>query len=371
MRRFLRQPRKREKNLINKKMNKRLQTLLDLTKKEEASDLHISAGHHPILRVDGDLKKVRSREIIKPEEARAMAFEMMDEKQEDAFLAQREADFSYSSKNGDRFRVNVYLQRGEVSIALRRIPNKISSPDNLNLPASIRNFSSAKQGLVLVTGPASHGKSTTLATLINKINKERFEHIVTIEDPIEYLFSSDKSLIDQREVGQDTNSFPRALKAVFRQDPDVIMVGEMRDPETIETTITAAETGHLVFSTLHTNSASQTIHRIVDSFPADQQKQIRAQLSASLLGIVSQRLVPRREGGLIPACEIMINNAAVSNLIREGRTHELDTTIETSSSEGMISLNKYLSNLVKAKEVSKEDALNFSTNPKSLKKLID
>jgi twitching motility protein PilT len=222
----------------------------------------------------------------------------------------------------------------------------------------------------LITGPSSHGKSTTLAALIDEINHNRDEHIITIEDPIEYIFEPDKSIIDQREVYHDTLSFAQALRSTFRQDPDVIMVGEMRDPETIATAITAAETGHLVFATLHTNSASQSIHRIIDSFPSEQQNQVRAQLSGSLLGVVSQRLVPRIKGGLIPACEIMFNNSAVANLIRENKIHELDLTIETSRGAGMITLNQALANLVKEKEISPKNALIYSLSPSELKRLI-
>ncbi len=352
---------------IKEKLNRLLKRTID----ENASDLHISVGHHPIIRINGELKKIREEDKITKEEAKLIAFELTNEENKKIFLKNKEVDFSYSIDDGTRFRVNVFYQRGDVSCALRRIPSTIKNLEELNLPTSLYEFSRANQGLVLITGPASHGKSTTLAALIDKIDKTRFEHIVTVEDPIEYIFKDDRALIDQREIGQDSTSFSRALKSVFRQDPDVIMVGEMRDPETIETTITAAETGHLVFSTLHTNSASQTIHRIVDSFPSDQQDQIRAQLSASLLGIVSQRLIPRKSGGLIPACEILKNNSAISNLIRENKIHEIDITVETSSNEGMISLNKYLSNLVKNNEITLADAINYSRKPKSLKKLID
>ena len=364
----------KEPNLYFYKMNnpqQKIKELMYTTKEIDASDLHISVGHQPIVRINGKLEKLREWDKIEKEEAKLMAFDLMNEREKEKFSEEKEVDFSYSSEEGDRFRINTYKQRGSTSIALRRVPQDIKTLEELHLPESLYDFTKAKQGLILVTGPASHGKSTTLAALINRINRTRFEHIVTIEDPIEYLFESDRSLIDQREIGQDTNSFHGALKSVFRQDPDVIMVGEMRDPETIETTITAAETGHLVFSTLHTNSASQTVHRIVDSFPSDQQKQIRTQLASSLLGIISQRLIPGTTEGLIPACEIMKNNSAVSNLIRENKTHELNTSIETSSSEGMISLNKYLSNLVKAGKVKKEDALTFSSKPNSLKKLIE
>jgi twitching motility protein PilT len=234
----------------------------------------------------------------------------------------------------------------------------------------MHTFAAAKQGLVLICGPSSHGKSTSLAAILDEINHMRAVHIVTIEDPIEYVFEDDMAVIDQREVYKDTLSFARALKATFRQDPDVIMVGEMRDPETMSIVLSAAETGHLVFSTLHTNSAAQSIHRIVDSFPAEQQSQIRSQLSGSLLAIVSQRLVPRIKGGLIPACEIMLNNPAVANLIRENKIHEIPLVIETSSELGMISLNRYLANLVNAREVSLETALSFSLSPAELRSLL-
>ena len=349
----------------------KLNRLLSYTSEVEASDLHISVGHHPTIRVDGKLRKIREEDQIDSEESKLIAFELANEGQRDRLLEEKEVDFSYHQPGGDRFRVNIFHQRGKISCALRRIPPYIKTLDELNLPTSLYDFARSSQGLVLVTGPASHGKSTTLAALIDEIDRNQFKHIVTIEDPIEYIFKDDKALIDQREVGQDTHSFAKALKSSFRQDPDVIMVGEMRDPETIETAITAAETGHLVFSTLHTNSASQTIHRIVDSFPADQQDQIRAQLSSSLLGVISQRLIPRKSGGLIPACEVLKKNAAVANLIRENKIHELDITVETSSNDGMISLNKYLSNLLENNEITLEDAISYSPRPKSLKKLID
>ena len=352
-------------------VEEKLNRLLNYASRMEASDLHISVGHHPIIRVEGKLRKIREEDKISPEEAKLIAFELTNEKQKEMLLEEKEVDFSYQIDEGDRFRVNIFYQRRKISCALRRIPPSIKTLEQLNLPTSLYDFAKSSQGLVLVTGPTSHGKSTTLAALIDEIDKNQFKHIVTIEDPIEYLFKDDKALIDQREVGQDTKSFAKALKSTFRQDPDVIMVGEMRDPETIKTAITAAETGHLVFSTLHTNSASQTIHRIVDSFPSAQQGQIRAQLSSSLLGVISQRLLPRKSGGLIPACEVLKNNSAVSNLIRENKIHELDITVETSSKDGMISLNKYLSNLVENNEITLENAITYSPRPKSLKKLID
>ncbi len=349
----------------------KLHKILDYSIDKKASDIHLSAERRPVLRIDGKLEKIRKWEKLRKQEAKNIALSLMNDGQKDKFLKEKEIDFSYTHNGKHRFRVNAYFRMEKVSLAMRRIPLKIKSLEQLNLPVSLYDFSAEKQGLVLVTGPASHGKSTTLAALIDKIDQERFEHIVTIEDPIEYVFKGRNSLIDQREIGQDTYSFSKALKSVFRQDPDVIMVGEMRDPETIETAITAAETGHLVFSTLHTNSATQTINRIVDTFPGGQQGQIRAQLSTSLLGVISQRLIPRRTGGLVPACEVLKKNSAVSNLIREGKVHELDTVVETSSNEGMFSLNKYLVNLVQANEITPENALAFSPKPKSLQKRIN
>ena len=295
----------------------------------------------------------------------------MTEEQKQRFLEKKEVDFSYNFvEEGARFRVNVFFQRGNVSCALRLIPARIPTIKELNLPPILHQFVVPSQGFILVTGPSSHGKSTTLAVLIDEINHSRTDHIITIEDPIEYIFEDDRSIIDQREVYQDTLSFARASRSTFRQDPDVIMVGEMRDPETMATAITAAETGHLVFTTLHTNSASQTIHRIVDSFSPAQQGQIRAQLSGSLLGIVSQRLIPRIKGGLIPACEVLLNTPAVANLIRENKIHEIPLVIETSAEMGMISLNRALADLVKRKEITLENALNYSLSPAELKMLI-
>jgi len=347
-----------------------LEELLELTIKEQASDLHLSFNHQPTLRMAGRLIPLLKNKKLSSEDTQGLARALTQDDQYQRLLKEKEIDFSYNFKDKARFRINIFFQRGETSIALRLVPTKIKTIEELNLPPILHEFTKATQGFVLITGPSSQGKSTTLAALIDEINHTRTDHIVTIEDPIEYLFESDKSIIDQREVYQDTLSFARALKSTFRQDPDVIMVGEMRDPETMATTITAAETGHLVFATLHTNSASQTIHRIVDSFASGQQDQIRAQLSGSLLGVVSQRLIPRIEGGLIPVCEVMISTSAVANLIRENKIHELPLVIETSAEKGMISLNRALANLVKSREISLENALSFSLNPIELKMLI-
>jgi len=347
-----------------------LKELLNLTIKEQASDLHISCGHLPILRIAGTLVPLRKQKKISSQDSQGLAQALTQEAQWQRFIKEKEIDFSYKFENIARFRVNIFFQRGGISCALRLVPSKIPTLEDLNLPPVLHEFSLANQGFVLITGPSSQGKSTTLAALLDEINHQRADHIITIEDPIEYVFTEDRAIIDQREVYQDTLSFAKALRSTFRQDPDVIMVGEMRDPETIGTAITAAETGHLVFATLHTNSASQSIHRIVDAFPPEQQSQIRAQLSSSLLGIVSQRLIPRIKGGLIPACEIMIATPATANLIRENKIHELPLVIETSVEKGMISLNRSLTSLVKRKEISLESALSYSLNPAELKILL-
>ncbi len=347
-----------------------LNRILEIAIKEQASDVHFSPGHPPILRIFGSLFPLVKEKIITPEDSKNLAFLMMNESQRERFLKEKDLDFSYDFEGKARFRVNAFFQMGQVSIAMRLIPSKIRTIEELNLPPILHQFTKTQQGFVLVCGPASHGKSTTLAALIDEINHTRTEHIITIEDPIEYVFEDDRSIIDQREIGTDALSFARALKAALREDPDVIMVGEMRDPETMAIAITAAETGHLVFATLHTNSAAQTIHRIVDSFPPEQQNQVRAQLSGSLLGIISQRLIPRVRGGLIPACEIMINTPAIANLIRENKIHEIPSVIETSAEIGMITLNRSLADLVKRGEISFENALNYSLNPVELRMLL-
>ncbi|MBZ1356699.1 MAG: type IV pilus twitching motility protein PilT [Candidatus Nealsonbacteria bacterium] len=336
----------------------------------KASDLHISVDHRPTLRVMGRLGNIPEMKIITPQDSKELAFALMTEDQQEKFMKEKEIDFSYDFENGTRFRVNVYQQRGTISCSLRIVPTRVSTLEELNLPAVFTKFTEASQGLVLVTGPSSHGKSTTLAAMLDRINRTQFKRIITIEDPIEYIFQDDKSIIDQREINYDTFSFRQALKSVFRQDPDIIMVGEMRDAETIATVITAAETGHLVFSTLHTNSAAETINRIIDSFPGDQQNQIRSQLASSLIGVISQRLIPKKDGGLVAACEILMSTPATANIIRENRVHELDFVIETSAGEGMVSLNKALIHLIQKGKVSLDDALTYSRRPNELKKLI-
>lgn len=343
-----------------------LKKLLETAIEKKASDLHISVDHPPVLRITRNLIWLKEEKVITAKDSEGLAFALMDERQKEKFLREKEIDFAYDFSSSARFRVNIFFQRRVISIALRFIPSKIRTIEELNLPHILHKFTEATQGFVLITGSSSQGKSTTLASLINEINHQRKEHIITIEEPIEYIFKDDKSIIDQREVYHDTLSFPRALRSTLREDPDVIMVGELRDLETIATAITAAETGHLVLATLHTNSASQTIHRIVDVFPSFQQNQIRAQLSGSLLGVVCQRLVPRIGNGFIPACEVMISNSAINNLIRENKIHEIPSVIETSRKDGMISLNQSLAELVMKKEITKETAVRCSLNPQEL-----
>lgn len=338
--------------------------------KEGASDLHITAGHHPTMRVDGALVPLLSEEILTADTARDFIFSLTASDQQERFLREKELDFSYNFQDRARFRANIFYQRGFVGAALRLIPAKIRTLEELALPPLLEQFAARQQGFFLVVGPTGHGKSTTLAALVDHINHTRSDHIITIEDPIEYLFASDRSIIDQREVGSDTADFARALRSMFREDVDVAMVGEMRDAETIATAVTAAETGHLILSTLHTNNAAQTIDRIIDTFAPAQQGQIRAQLASTLIGIVSQRLIPRISGGLIPAVEVMIANSAVKNLIRENKAHELDLVIETSSGEGMVSLNRALIDLVRRGEISFENAVLYSLNADELQSMM-
>lgn len=347
-----------------------LKKYINVVVHEGGSDLHFSAGSHPTIRVAGVLTPMLKEDVLKPEDTKAFAHALMTPAQEQRFLAQQEVDFAYESEDGYRFRGNAFYQRGSVSVALRLIPKAIRTIQELNLPEVLASFARRAQGFFLVVGPVGQGKTTTLAALIDLINTERMEHIVTIEDPIEYMFDPKQSLIDQREVRIDTKDFATALTSAFRQDIDVLLVGEMRDAETTAAAVTAAETGHLVFSTLHTNNAAQTIDRIIDIFPTGQQDQIRLQLAASLAGIFSQRLVPRVSGGLIPACELLVNTKAVANLIREKRTHEIPTMIETGMQEGMIDMNRSLAELVARGEITTETAYQYSLNPNVLDKLI-
>jgi twitching motility protein PilT len=347
-----------------------LKKLLDITVAEEASDLDISVGHVPNIRITGQLVPLSKEKVITPKDSEGLAFSLLSEIQRKKFLEEKEIDLSYQHEDKGRFRANIFFQRGSISLALRFIPSKIRTIEELNLPPILHDFVSRPQGLVLVTGATSQGKSTTLAAMIDEINHTKSVHVITVEDPIEYTYPIDRAIIDQREVAIDTLNFNNALRASLRQNPDVIMVGEMRDLETIATTITAAETGHLVFATLHTNSAAQTIHRIVDVFPAEQQDQIKFQLSSSLLGIISQRLIPRIKGGFIPVCEVLLCNNAVANLIRENKIHEIPAVIETSSKEGMISLSRAMVDLVRRKEISLKNAIDHALDPSEIGNLL-
>lgn len=349
----------------------KIKNLLRLVAQQGASDLHLVVGRYPTLRIDGKLLPITQEKILTPEDTKALSdIIIISEENKKKLLKDGQVDFSYNFENKARFRTNVFFQKGYVSVAMRLITNKIKTLEELNMPTLLYEFTKYSQGLVLITGPVGHGKSTTLAALIDHINHEADKHIITVEDPIEYVYEQDRCIINQREIGQDTKSFHEALRAVFREDANVVLIGEMRDLDTISTAMTAAETGHLIFATLHTNDSSQTIDRVIDVFPSHQQNQIRSQMASVLLGVISQRLLPRIGGGRIPAVEIMIKNHAVENLIRENKTYQIDTVIETSLKDGMISLDKSLANLVKRGMVSMDDAVVYSKNKEYLQMLI-
>ncbi|HRY52538.1 MAG TPA: PilT/PilU family type 4a pilus ATPase [Candidatus Portnoybacteria bacterium] len=349
---------------------KDIEDLLEEVIKRDATDLHLSVGRPPILRVDGSLTMLADRETLSPERARSLIMSLLNKEQEEKFLLNKDVDLSMAYKDKARFRVNIYQESNNIAAAMRFIPAKIRTIEELSLPHILHQFTQATQGFFLVVGPSGHGKSTALAAMVDEINHTRQDHMITIEDPIEYIFPQDKCIIDQREVSVDVADFQQGLRAMFRQDADVAMIGEMRDSETISTAMTAAETGHLIFSTLHTNTAAQTVDRIIDSFPPHQQTQIRMQLSATLLGILSRRLIPSVKGGMINAVELLIANSAVRNLIREGKTHQIDMVIETSAEEGMISLNRSLVDLVNRGMISLENAQTYSNNAHELKMIL-
>ncbi|HCA45818.1 MAG TPA: type IV pili twitching motility protein PilT [Armatimonadetes bacterium] len=344
--------------------------LLELVVEHNASDLHVSSGLPPVLRIDGELKKTRY-EVVSPEISQRMIYDILTDDQIQRFETDLELDCAYSFQDLARFRVNVYRDRGTVASALRLIPRRIPTIEELNLPDVVLDLSRRVRGLILVTGPTGSGKSTTLASMINQINSERAEHIITIEDPIEYLHSHNRSVINQRELGQDTHTFNNALRASLREDPDVILVGEMRDLETIQLAVTCAETGHLVMATLHTNSAAESVDRMIDVFPPAQQEQIRIQISNNLQAIMSQQLM-RRAGqpGRIAAIEVMIANSAIRNLIREGKTHQITSHIQTSAGAGMQTMDQALRDLYHASMITYEDAMRRAQNPIELEKLI-
>ena len=347
-----------------------LEELLLTTAQQGATDLHLSPGHYPTIRIDSRLIMLSNQKILDKETMEGLVFALLGEERKARFLSEKELDFSYELEGKNRFRVDAYQTKGGLAASLRLTPNEIKTIDELNLPQITKIFSKLSQGFVLVVGPNGHGKSTTLAAIVDMINKERAEKIVTIEDPIEYIFAPNKSIIDQREVYQDTFSFHKAIRSTFRQNANVIMVGEMRDYETMSAVVTAAETGHLVLTSLHTNSASQTIERIIDSFPPNQESQIRNQLANTISGIISQRLIPRIKGGLIPAVEVMIATPAIRTLIRDNRPKQMDMVIETSQDMGMISLDRSLADLVRKKEISWERAEFYSLNQAELKNLL-
>ena len=346
-----------------------MKKLLDLAIERKASDLHLTVGVPPMIRIDGALMAVPGETALTSEMVAKLIQSFMTQDQIERLKIRKEVDFSFGYQNM-RFRTNSYFQKGNLAASLRLIPKLIKSIIELGLPPILEKFTTQSQGFMIITGPTGHGKSTTLAAMINEINHKRSEHIVTIEDPIEYVFEHDKSIISQREVGSDTNSFARALRSCLREDPNVVLIGEMRDLETIEAALTIAETGHLVFATLHTNSASQTADRIIDVFPPHQQQQVKMQLANVLLGVVSQRLIPKTQGGRVVACEIMIANSAVRNTIREGKTHQLNNIIQTSAAEGMITMDKVLAELVSKGEITIDNALTWALDPKAFKMMV-
>src|SRR3989338_8731811 len=346
-----------------------IQEFLEIVIRREASDLHLIAGSPPMMRSDGQLMPITSAPLT-PEETESLVFELLSAEQREILIVNKELDLSFALGDVARFRVNAYFQKGYLSAALRLIPSYIKSIEELNLPRICHNFSKLRQGFVLVTGPTGHGKSTTIASMINEINQTKALHVVTIEDPIEYVYPKAKSLVSQREMHLDTHSWEVALRSALREDPDVVLVGEMRDFETIAAAITVAETGHLVFATLHTNSAAQSIDRIIDVFPENQQIQVRMQLASTIAGIISMRLVPAIGGGRLPAVEILLSSSAVQTAIREGKTHQIDNIIQTSGQEGMILLDASLAYLVKAGRVALDTAKAYSIRPEELERIV-
>ena len=348
----------------------RIENLLEECIRRKASDLHIEYGLPPILRVDGALTPVAGMPALNEQMVREIIFATLDEDQQKIFLKDKEFDYSFAFGDIARFRVNAFHERGKMAAAFRLIPNQIRSINDLGMPAIVETFAEFPRGLVLVTGPTGSGKSTTLAALVDKINREKSVHIVTIEDPIEFTHKSQRSVIAQREVHYDTFSFAAALRSVLREDPDVVLIGEMRDLETIQAAITIAETGHLVFATLHTNSAAQSIDRMIDVFPAHQQPQVRTQLSNMLMAICAQRLVPAIGGGRVVAAEIMVANSAVRSLIREGKTHQLDTAIQTGADQGMQTMDRTLAKLVQTGVITYDSAREYAVDITELNRLV-
>ncbi len=351
-------------------VEQRLKNLLLMVGQQGASDLHLVVGRYPTLRIDGKLHPISSEKVLTPADTKALGDVLLSDEKKQELLAVGQTDFSYNFEDKVRFRTNVFFQKGYLSITMRFVMDHLRNLEELAIPDSLYGFTNYSQGLVLITGPVGHGKSTTLAAIIDYINHNQEKHIITIEDPIEFVYSQDRCIINQREIGRDAKNFPDALRAVFREDANVVLLGELRDLETISTAMTAAETGHLIFATLHTNDSAQTIDRIVDVFPSHQQSQIRSQLASVLLGVVSQRLLPKIGGGRVPAVEIMFKNHAIENLIRENKDHQLDSVIETSLKEGMVSLDRALADLVRRGLVSINDVLMYSKNRDYLQMLL-
>ncbi len=348
----------------------RIEVLLEEVVKRRASDLHLQVGLPPMLRLDGELIPIAGYNPLDEAAVESLVFAILDQDQRQILTKDKEFDFSFAFGTLGRFRVNAFHERGNVAAALRLIPNEIKTIAELGLPNVVLNFANYPRGLVLVTGPTGSGKSTTLAALVDKVNTERAQHIITIEDPIEFTHKSKKSVVVQREVHYDTYSFSAALRSSLRQDPDVVLIGEMRDLETISAAITIAETGHLVFATLHTDSAAQSIDRMVDVFPPHQQPQVRAQLSNILMAVVSQRLVPTIGGGRVAAAEIMVANPAVRNIIREGKSHQLDAIIQTGADQGMQTMDRTLVNLVQAGTITYDHAREFAVDLVEFERLM-
>jgi len=348
----------------------KIELLLEEVIKRQASDLHLQVGMPPMLRIDGRLTPIGQAGPLKEEDVENLIFQLLDEDQKQILLRDKEFDFSFAFGDLGRFRVNAFHERGNMAGALRLIPNEIKTVAQLGLPPVLNKFTDFPRGLVLVTGPTGSGKSTSLAALIDKLNSEQSKHIITVEDPIEYTHKSNKSLIAQREVHYDTFSFASALRSALREDPDVVLIGEMRDLETIAAAITIAETGHLVFATLHTNSASQSIDRMVDVFPPHQQPQVRAQLGNILMAICSQRLVPALAGGRVAAAEILIATPAVRNIIREGKNYQLEAVIQTGAEYGMQSMDRTLANMIHGGIISYDEARNIAVDIEELDRLM-
>lgn len=350
--------------------NIRIEMLLQEVINQHASDLHLQVGLPPMLRIDGALTPVANTPSLDVETTERLIFSILDNEQKQILLKDKEFDFSFAFGDLGRFRVNAFHERGNIAAAMRLIPNDIPTLAELGLPAVVESFADYPRGLVLVTGPTGSGKSTTLAALLDKINSERSEHIITIEDPIEFTHKSKRSVIVQREVHYDTYSFSAALRSALREDPDVVLIGEMRDLETISAAITIAETGHLVFATLHTNSASQSIDRMVNVFPPHQQPQIKAQLGNMLMAICSQRLIPAIGDGRLVSAEILVANPAVRNIIREGKSHQLDQVIQTSAKEGMQSMDRTLVQLVQSGQITYDEAKNYAVDLDDLNRMM-